>query len=127
MKDVARAAGVSQPAVSYAYNRPDQLSAEVRKRVLRVASDLNYRLADSAKDRLLYCYAIPLYRQAADAGRRGRRPGADPVAGRPRRRDRDKLGEGSGVSPVARAGPAWCVWLGCTPARRQPPCLITSS
>ena len=42
MKDVARAAGVSQPAVSYAYNRPDQLSAEVRKRILKVASDLNY-------------------------------------------------------------------------------------
>ena len=42
MKDVARAAGVSQPAVSYAYNRPDQLSAEVRERILRVASDLNY-------------------------------------------------------------------------------------
>ena len=42
MKDVARAAGVSQPAVSYAYNRPDQLSAEVRERILRVASDLSY-------------------------------------------------------------------------------------
>jgi len=33
---------VSQPAVSYAYNRPEQLSAEVRERILRVASDLNY-------------------------------------------------------------------------------------
>ena len=42
MKDVARAAGVSQPAVSYAYNRPDQLSAEVRAHILQVASDLNY-------------------------------------------------------------------------------------
>jgi hypothetical protein len=28
------------------------------------------RLADSASDRLLYCYAIPLYRRAADAGDR---------------------------------------------------------
>ena len=27
MKDVAKVAGVSQPAVSYAYSRPDQLSA----------------------------------------------------------------------------------------------------
>lgn len=42
MKDVARAAGVSQPAVSYAFNRPDQLSAEVRAHILQVASDLNY-------------------------------------------------------------------------------------
>jgi len=42
MKDVARAAGVSQPAVSYAYNRPDQLSADVRERILQVATDLNY-------------------------------------------------------------------------------------
>lgn len=33
---------MSQPAVSYAYNRPEQLSAEVRERILRVASDLNY-------------------------------------------------------------------------------------
>ncbi len=42
MKDVARVAGVSQPAVSYAYNRPDQLSADVRERILRVAAELNY-------------------------------------------------------------------------------------
>jgi DNA-binding LacI/PurR family transcriptional regulator len=42
MKDVARAAGVSQPAVSYAFNRPDQLSTEVREHILQVASDLNY-------------------------------------------------------------------------------------
>lgn len=42
MKDVARAAGVSQPAVSYAYNRPDQLSADMRERILRVAAELNY-------------------------------------------------------------------------------------
>jgi hypothetical protein len=38
MKDVARAAGVSQPAVSYAYNRPDQLSADMRERILQVAA-----------------------------------------------------------------------------------------
>jgi DNA-binding LacI/PurR family transcriptional regulator len=42
MKDVARAAGVSQPAVSYAYNRPDQLSADLRAHILRVAADLSY-------------------------------------------------------------------------------------
>ena len=71
------------------------------------------RLADSARSRLLYCYAIPLYRHAADAGdehaasqlagllaergdldraarpgrrrRRGRRLSAGRPAGRPRR------------------------------------------
>jgi DNA-binding LacI/PurR family transcriptional regulator len=42
MKDVARAAGVSQPAVSYAYNRPDQISTAARERIFQVAADLGY-------------------------------------------------------------------------------------
>src|SRR4029079_18813629 len=42
MKDVARAAGVSQPAVSYAYNRPDQISTAGRERIFQVAADLGY-------------------------------------------------------------------------------------
>lgn len=42
MKDVARTAGVSQAAVSYAYNRPDQLSPQVRARILLAAAELNY-------------------------------------------------------------------------------------
>ena len=40
--DVARAAGVSRTTVSNAFNRPDQLSAELRQRVLQVAAELGY-------------------------------------------------------------------------------------
>ncbi|MEV6588734.1 LacI family DNA-binding transcriptional regulator [Streptomyces acidicola] len=42
MRDVAQAAGVSQAAVSYAYNRPGKLSAAQRERILQVARDLGY-------------------------------------------------------------------------------------
>ncbi|WP_166361551.1 LacI family DNA-binding transcriptional regulator [Pseudomonas akapageensis] len=42
MKDVALAAGVSQPAVSYAYNRPAKLSEAQRKHILEVAAKLGY-------------------------------------------------------------------------------------
>jgi DNA-binding LacI/PurR family transcriptional regulator len=40
--DVARAAGVSRTTVSNAFNRPDQLSAELRERVLTTARELGY-------------------------------------------------------------------------------------
>jgi DNA-binding LacI/PurR family transcriptional regulator len=40
--DVARAAGVSRTTVSNAFNRPDQLSAELRAKVLAVAEGLGY-------------------------------------------------------------------------------------
>lgn len=40
MKDVALAAGVSQPAVSYAYNRPSKLSPAQREHILEVAASL---------------------------------------------------------------------------------------
>jgi DNA-binding LacI/PurR family transcriptional regulator len=42
MKDVALAAGVSQPAVSYAYNKPAKLSEVQRKHILAVAEQLGY-------------------------------------------------------------------------------------
>ena len=42
MSTVARAAGVSPMTVSNAYNRPDQISAGTRARVLKVAADLGY-------------------------------------------------------------------------------------
>lgn len=42
MKDVAKAAGVSQPAVSYAYNRPDRISEGQRIRILKVAAKIGY-------------------------------------------------------------------------------------
>lgn len=48
MKDVAAAAGVSPSTVSNAYNRPQQLSAEVRKRIFATARELGYPGPDAA-------------------------------------------------------------------------------
>jgi DNA-binding LacI/PurR family transcriptional regulator len=48
MKDVAAAAGVSLSTVSNAYNKPEQLSAEVRQRVLAKARELGYAGPDAA-------------------------------------------------------------------------------
>ncbi len=45
---VAQAAGVSRMTVSNAYNRPDQLSAATRERVLAVAAGLGYAGPDPA-------------------------------------------------------------------------------
>ncbi|WP_197674755.1 LacI family DNA-binding transcriptional regulator [Pedococcus dokdonensis] len=42
LKSVAEAAGVSVSTVSNAYNKPDQLSAEVRLRILETAKELGY-------------------------------------------------------------------------------------
>jgi len=48
LKTVATAAGVSPSTVSNAYNRPQQLSAELRARILRVARDQGYAGPDAA-------------------------------------------------------------------------------
>jgi DNA-binding LacI/PurR family transcriptional regulator len=48
MQSVARAAGVSASTVSNAYNRPEQLSAQVRARVLAVAAEQGYAGPDPA-------------------------------------------------------------------------------
>lgn len=42
MHDIARAAGVSQAAVSYAYNQPQKLSADRREHILKIAAELGY-------------------------------------------------------------------------------------
>ena len=42
LREVAVEAGVSQATVSNAYNRPDQLSPELRERILEVARRLDY-------------------------------------------------------------------------------------
>jgi DNA-binding LacI/PurR family transcriptional regulator len=42
MKDVARAVGVSQASVSYAYTRPEKLSLDQRDTILRVAAEMGY-------------------------------------------------------------------------------------
>ena len=41
--DVARQAGVSKAAVSFAFNNPDRLSSETAQRIRQVATDLGYR------------------------------------------------------------------------------------
>ena len=48
LQTVARAAGVSPMTVSNAYNRPDQLSANTREKVLQVAKELGYAGPDPA-------------------------------------------------------------------------------
>lgn len=46
LRDVARALGVSVATVSNAYNRPDQLSQDLRERILNTARDLGYHGPD---------------------------------------------------------------------------------
>ncbi len=48
IRDVAAALGVAPSTVSNAYNRPDQLSAELRHRVLAVANSMGYAGPDPA-------------------------------------------------------------------------------
>ncbi len=48
LKSVARAAGVSVSSVSNAYNKPEQLSTEVRDRILAVAREQGYVGPDAA-------------------------------------------------------------------------------
>ncbi|MCM4077732.1 LacI family DNA-binding transcriptional regulator [Paractinoplanes hotanensis] len=52
LRSVAEAAGVSTATVSYAFSRPDRVSAEARTRVLAVAGELGYAGPD-AKGRSL--------------------------------------------------------------------------
>lgn len=48
LQTVADAVGVSRATVSNAYNRPDQLSAALRERILATAAELGYRGPDAA-------------------------------------------------------------------------------
>lgn len=48
LKTVATAVGVSPATVSNAYNRPDQLSAELRARIITVAGELGFTGPDAA-------------------------------------------------------------------------------
>jgi DNA-binding LacI/PurR family transcriptional regulator len=43
IRDVAKRSGFSITTVSHALNRPDRVTAEVRKRVMRAVEELNYR------------------------------------------------------------------------------------
>ncbi|MCW2811091.1 MAG: LacI family transcriptional regulator [Friedmanniella sp.] len=48
VKTLAAAVGVSPSTISNAYNRPDQLSPELRQRILTTATDLGYAGPDAA-------------------------------------------------------------------------------
>ncbi len=48
MHEVAREAGVSQAAVSYAFNRPGKISAGQRERILEIAKRMGYHGPDAA-------------------------------------------------------------------------------
>lgn len=48
VKTIAQAVGVSPSTVSNAYNRPDQLSTELRTKILAVADELGYAGPDAA-------------------------------------------------------------------------------
>jgi len=48
VKTLAAAVGVSPATISNAYNRPDQLSAELRDRILATAKELGYPGPDAA-------------------------------------------------------------------------------
>ena len=48
LQTIANALGVSRTTVSNAYNRPDQLSADLRDRILGTAEELGYRGPDAA-------------------------------------------------------------------------------
>ena len=52
LQTIADALGVSRTTVSNAYNRPDQLAPELRRKVLEVAHDLGYAGPDPAARRL---------------------------------------------------------------------------
>jgi DNA-binding LacI/PurR family transcriptional regulator len=52
VKSLAAAVGVSPATISNAYNHPDQLSAELRERILTTAAELGYPGPDAAGRRL---------------------------------------------------------------------------
>jgi DNA-binding LacI/PurR family transcriptional regulator len=69
LTDVAKAVGVSVASVSYAFSRPDQLSPELRERILATARSLNYpgpnpaarMLRTGFAGAIAVVYASPLY------------------------------------------------------------------
>ena len=73
------------------------------------------RLADSASNRLLYGYAIPLYRHAADVGD-GLPPGGWPGCW-PGRGDLDEAAQILRPGPTRATGMPLARWPTCWPAR----------
>ena len=112
VKTLAAAVGVSPSTVSNAYNRPDQLSAPLRQRILAKADELGYAGPDAAgrtlrvgradavgvllSERLSYAFSDPyviefLAGLSEVAERRGDQHRAD-AAGRRQRRARPAVG-----------------------------------
>jgi DNA-binding LacI/PurR family transcriptional regulator len=63
IKDIATRAGVSKTAVSFAFNRPDQLSEETLRNILTVAEELGYNpdpVASNLKTRQIGCIGLLL-------------------------------------------------------------------
>ena len=110
---VARALGVSPSTVSNAYNRPDQLSAALRERVLHTASELGYAGPDPVArslrsgraaavgvvfhDRLAHAFDDP----AAVLFLQGFTAGTDDARARRRPRPRPAGRRGEGRRPCA--------------------------
>ena len=59
LQTIADALGVSRTTVSNAYNRPDQLAPELRRKVLETAERLGYAGPDPAARRLRSRPAAP--------------------------------------------------------------------
>src|ERR1700741_1854481 len=57
LNDVAKIVGVSVASVSYAFSRPDQLSPELREKILATARSLNYHGPNPAARMLRTCVA----------------------------------------------------------------------
>src|SRR6266404_9077131 len=74
LTDVAKAVGVSVASVSYAFSRPDQLSPELREKILAAARSLNYpgpnpaarMLMSGFANTIALVYADPLYHAFED-------------------------------------------------------------
>ena len=61
IKDIAAKAGVSKTAVSFAFNKPDQLSEATLQRILAVAEELGYTpdpVASNLKTRQTGCIGL---------------------------------------------------------------------
>jgi DNA-binding LacI/PurR family transcriptional regulator len=74
LRDVARLVGVSHTTVSNAFSRPDQLSPDLRAKILAAARSLNYpgpnpaarMLMSGFANTIALVYADPLYHAFED-------------------------------------------------------------
>ena len=79
--DVAREAGVSKAAVSFAFNNPGRLSAETAARIREVATRMGYRPHPVALTRVSPTRAGVSHGKAADSGYPSACPSPSPGSG----------------------------------------------